>query len=145
MKTIRSLFLASAVTLITAGLSAPAHAEAWPPPDAVHVSAVKVARLLPDGTVLVGARIRCAPEWEAADLTAQVDRSLTDYAQGITQPDIACDNRWHRVGLTASTVSGKVGPGRVTITVQFTVTHVEFGDAAGAHDATRGRLVRACR
>lgn len=143
MRAIHSVPLVGAVALITTLFGPPAQAEEFPPPDAVAVSAAKVARLQPGGVVEGSARVKCAPEWQAGDLSVQVDRSFTDYAQGITQPDVPCDDRWHRVRFTATTVSGTLDPGRVTISMQFVVTHVVFGDPAGAHDTTRGRLVRA--
>lgn len=145
MKVWNPASVVGALTLVSVVICAPAQADEWPPADAVDVVALQVARLQPDGTAWVSARVKCAPEWEAADLSARLDRSFTDNAEGFASPDVACDNRWHRVTVKVSPVSGSLDPGRASIGVQFGVTHVVFGDFAGAHDTTTGRLVRAGR
>lgn len=140
-----ALALVSPLVVASTVMMAPAQADEWPPADAADVRAMKITKLHPDGMISASMRVRCAPEWEPADVSVQVNRSLVDYAEGFAQADVVCDDRWHRVGLRARTVSGTMRPGRVEINVGFSVTHVEFGDAAGDTDRTYGRLVRTCR
>ncbi len=140
--------LTSAVTLsimavgVGTLVTSPAAAQDRP----TGVAAVKAGHspiLKAHGIVVVTTFVRCDPAWESAQLDAQVNRGFTDYAQGYTIPTIRCDNNWHKVVFRISTASGRMTPGKVTISTQFLVTNLETGDSAGAHGMDNGRLKRA--
>ena len=107
----------------------------------VHVQ--KTVLLNPDATVTVRARLKCEPEWQPSQLDARVTQGEAS-AEGYTVPSVPCDDHWHEALLVLPTLSpAGFHPGRVDISIQFLLTHVEFGDFSGAHDQARGRLVPA--
>jgi hypothetical protein len=95
-----------------------------------------------NGTVTVGAGVRCVAGWAPAELDMRVTQGPNpgSEADGFTIPTVACDNRWHKVLFTLTDVSGTLHAGVVAISAQFLVTNVESGDSAGAHNQVPGRL-----
>jgi hypothetical protein len=95
-----------------------------------------------NGTVTVGAGVRCVAGWAPAELDMRVTQGPNGEAEadGSTIPAVSCDNRWHKVLFTLTDVGGTLHAGVVTINAQFLVTNVESGDSAGAHNSVQGRL-----
>jgi hypothetical protein len=95
-----------------------------------------------NGTVTVGAGVRCVAGWAPAELDMRVTQGPNGEAEadGSTIPTVRCDNRWHKVLFTLTDVGGTLHAGAVTINAQFLVTNVESGDSAGAHNSVQGRL-----
>jgi hypothetical protein len=96
-----------------------------------------------NGTITVGAGVRCVAGWAPAELdmlVGQGPEGQSASASGTTIPTVRCDNRWHKVLFTLTDVGGKFHTGVVGINAQFLVTNNESGDSAGAHNQVSGRL-----
>src|SRR6266581_4317605 len=68
----------------------------------------------------VVARLECDPGWISSDLTVSVAQGLSTGTDGLIEPSVPCDGRWHRVqfGLPAP-VAGTFQPGKATFRAQF--------------------------
>jgi hypothetical protein len=92
-----------------------------------------------NGTITVGAGVRCVAGWAPSELDLRVTQG-DSAAEGFTTPSVSCDNRWHKVLFTLTDVAGTLHGGVVAIGAQFLVTNVDSGDSAGAHNQVSGRL-----
>ena len=131
------------LVLAVTAMAVPAATAQDRPTGVAQVKAGKRVLLNADGTLTVVARLECDPGWISSDLTVSVAQGLLTGTDGLIEPSVPCDGRWHRVqfGLPAP-VAGTFQPGKATFRAQFLVFNVETGDPAAGHETTTVHLHR---
>jgi hypothetical protein len=92
-----------------------------------------------DGSLSVGAGVRCVPGWQSVELDVLLHQGGVE-GDGFTVPTVVCDNSWHPVVFTMTDVSGAFHAGNAHVSAQFLVTNVDSGDSAGAHSQGQAQL-----
>lgn len=96
-----------------------------------------------DGSVTVGAGLRCVPGWSSAELDVHLVQGTT-YGDGYIVAAVPCNGAWHPATVTIDDFSGPIHLGAISTSSQFLVTNDASGDSAGAHQTQR-RGVLVCR
>lgn len=96
----------------------------------------KKVSLNADGSLSVVTKLRCDPGWESSDFTVLISQGDVS-ADGLIQPAIPCDGRWHlvRYGVPAPG-SGAFHSGKAHFNGQFLVFNLASGDPSAAHEQT---------
>src|SRR6266702_484821 len=91
------------LVLAVTAMAVPAATAQDRPTGVAQVKAGKRVLLNADGTLTVVARLECDPGWISSDLTVSVAQGLSTGTDGLIEPSVPCDGRWHRVqfGLPA--------------------------------------------
>jgi hypothetical protein len=110
------------------------------PTEVAFVRASKKVYVHPDNSLTVTVRVKCVPGWFSSDLDVWLGQD-TNYAEGFTATDVACDAKWHPVSLRLTNMGGPMHRGAVSITSQFSIYNNDTGDPAAAHEVQkRGRI-----
>lgn len=122
------------LALAAAGVTAPVAMAQDRPTGVANEKTAKKITLNADGSLSARTRLECDPGWESSDFTFSVSQGGVR-ADGIAEPSIPCDGRWHLVQYSVPAPgTGAFHPGKAQFSGQFLVFNVESGDPAAAHE-----------